>query len=268
MNIVVLGTASGVGKTTVCAMFCRYLRNNGKDVAPFKGFNFSSESAKTADGGEIGTGQVFQAAACGLQPSKHMNPVLSIYDRSGGTVLKVLGKDTSDMSTEERIGIVSSSYRKLSHEHDAVICEGSGSPAEINLIDTDLANAGLMRATGVSAVIVADIERGGAFASLYGTWKLLPDDVRGQAKWFVINRCRGDRKVLIPAIEKIEEMTGMKCLGTLRFEKLSFPEEDSLSIGNAGVPAEIFLKNLDTMIEHAKADGFDFGFLDCLCEDT
>jgi len=242
MNILFLGTSSGAGKTTVCAMVCRYLSRNGVDVAPFKGSNLSLNSIATKDGGEIGMGQAFQAWAAGIEPEIDMNPVL----------LKPSGKGVIHIAV-----------------HRIVLCEGSGSPVELNLMDTDLANVGLMRVTGVPAILVGDIERGGVFAAIYGTWKLIPDELKPQMKGFIINRFRGDGSILRSAIEQIESLTGMKCLGVLRYEYLRFPEEDSLSSSDGKLEGNdvhtAFISNLDEMIAHAEEDGFDFEGLKKIC---
>ena len=268
MSILFLGTSSGAGKTTVCAMICRYLKKNGVDVAPFKGSNLSLNSIATKDGGEIGMGQAFQAWAAGLDPETDMNPVLLKPSGKGVMQLVLNGKPYKDitkdspMDREMALQEVKKAFDRMNAKHQLVLCEGSGSPVELNLMKTDLANVGLMKATGVPAVLVGDIERGGVFAAIYGTWKLIPDELKPQLKGFIINRFRGDGSILKPAIERIENMTGMKCLGVLRYEYLRFPEEDSLSssegkLGGNDVHSA-FIANLDEMITHAEEDGFDF----------
>lgn len=269
MSILFLGTSSGAGKTTVCAMMCRYLSRNGIDVVPFKGSNLSLNSIATKDGGEIGMGQAFQAWAAGVEPETDMNPVLLKPSGKGVMQLVLNGKPHSDitkddpMDREMVMGEAVKALRRLEAKHQMVLCEGSGSPVELNLIKTDIANVGLMRAAQVPAVLVGDIEKGGVFAALYGTWRLIPDDVRPLLKGFVINRFRGDASILGSAIKRIEELTGMKCLGVLRYEYLRFPEEDSLSYSEGKLEGNdlhaAFLSNLDEMIAHAEEDGFDFG---------
>jgi adenosylcobyric acid synthase len=153
------------------------------------------------------------------------------------------------------------SYDRLIEQYDAVICEGSGSPAELNLMSTDMANVGLMKARGVKAILVGDIERGGVFAAIYGTWLLMPDELKPLMKGFVINRFRGDASILGPGIQKVEELTGMKCFGIVPYESLKFPEEDSLSqtggnIGSGDLHEE-FIRNLDRLIDNAVESGVD-----------
>jgi adenosylcobyric acid synthase len=268
MSILFLGTSSGAGKTTVCAMMCRYLNREGIDVVPFKGSNLSLNSIATKDGGEIGIGQAFQAWAAGIEPETDMNPVLLKPSGNGVIQLVLNGKPFKNITKDDpmdrdmAIQEVKKAYDRMEQKHQLVLCEGSGSPVELNLMKTDLANVGLMKVTGVPAVIVGDIERGGVFAAIYGTWKLIPDDLKPQLKGFIINRFRGDGSILKPAFEQIEKLTGMKCLGVLRYEHLRFPEEDSLSSSEGKLEGNdvhaAFIANLDEMIDHAIEDGFDF----------
>lgn len=268
MSILMLGTSSGAGKTTVCAMLCRYLSRNGYDVAPFKGSNLSLNSIATKDGGEIGIGQAFQALAAGIEPETDMNPVLLKPSGKGIIQLVLNGKPYMDITKDHAMDrkMVLEEARKaflrMEGRHQVLLCEGSGSPVELNLMDNDIANVGMMRATGVPAVIVGDIERGGVFAAIYGTWRLIPDELKPQLKGFIINRFRGEGSILAPAIKRIEDLTGMKCLGVLRYEYLRFPEEDSLSSSEGKLEGadvhSAFISNLDEMIAHAEADSFDF----------
>jgi len=271
MKVLFLGTSSGAGKTTVCAMVCRRLAQLGKDPVPFKGSNLSLNSYATSDGGEIGIGQAFQSWAAGVEASSDMNPVLLKPAGNGVIQLVLDGKPYRDvtkaapMERDEVMGHVTSALSRLESQHGIVVCEGSGSPAELNLLDRDVANTGLMRAANVPAILVADIDRGGVFAAIYGTWRLVPDDVRPLLKGFVINRFRGDRSILKTGIERMEELTGMKCLGILPYEFLRFPEEDSLSFAEGKLegedPRAAFLANLDEMVQHAVESGFDFDAL-------
>jgi adenosylcobyric acid synthase len=252
-------------------MMCRYLNRKGIDVAPFKGSNLSLNSIATKDGGEIGMGQAFQAWAAGLDPETDMNPVLLKPSGKGVMQLVLNGKPYKDitkdspMDREMALKEVKKAYDRMNSRHQLVLCEGSGSPVELNLMKTDLANVGLMKETGVPAVIIGDIERGGVFAAIYGTWKLIPDDLKPQLKGFIINRFRGDGSILESAIRQIETMTGMKCLGVLRYEYLRFPEEDSLSSSEGKLEGNdvhsAFIANLDEMITHAEEDGFDFNLM-------
>ncbi len=270
-GVLVLGTSSGAGKTTFCAMLCRYLSRRGMDPAPFKGLNLSLNSYATRDGGEIGIGQAFQAWSAGIEPETDMNPVLLKPSGNGVIQMVLNGKPSMDITESrpmDRPTAMAEAVRameRLSGKHGFLVCEGSGSPVELNMMDRDIANVGLMRETGINAVLVGDIERGGVFAALYGTWRLLPDDVREQVRGFVINRFRGDASILEGGISRIEELTGMKCLGVLPYMDLRFPEEDSLSDSQGrlvGTNARsAFMSNIDEFTDTAESSGFDFDSL-------
>lgn len=267
-SVLFLGTSSGAGKTTLDAAFCRYLARRGYRVAPFKASNLSLNSYVTLQGEEIGMGQAFQAWASGTEPVGNMNPVLLKPSGSGRLQVILRGKPYMDITKDnamDRKAVmekVCESYDELLSRYDAVVCEGSGSPAELNLLDTDMANVGMMRARGITSVLVGDIERGGVFAAVYGTWLLLPEDVRPLLKGFVINRFRGDASILKDGISRIEKLTGMKCYGVVPYETLKFPEEDSMSdvggeLGNGDIHDE-FVRNLDRLIDSALNAGVDF----------
>ena len=275
-SVLFLGTASGAGKTTLDAVFCRYLVRKGLNVAPFKASNLSLNSFVTEDGKEIGMGQALQSWACGKEPSAHMNPVL--LKPADGSRLQIIlrGEPLLDVGPSrdyDRVMVMAKAYESYDHllsVSDFVVCEGSGSPAELNLINTDMANVGLMRARKVPSILVADIERGGVFAAIYGTWKLIPEDVRPLLKGFVINRFRGDASLLDSGIRKIEELTGMKCIGVVPYESLRLPEEDSMSqsggeIGEGDI-RQGFISNLDRMLASAEAAGVDFSMIEKMAE--
>lgn len=271
MRILVLGTSSDAGKTVTNAMICRYLAERGLDPVPFKASNLSLNSYATRDGGEIGMGQTFQAWCCGIEPETDINPVLMKPSGNGRIQLVVGGKPLADIAGDSEDGRaaarmeIKNALSRLSEQHGFVVCEGSGSPAELNLMDRDLANVGLMRAANVPTVLVGDIERGGVFAAIYGTWRLIPEDVRPLMKGFVINRFRGEASILREGIEKIERLTGMKCLGVLPYMHLRFPEEDSLSRSEGQLkgddPRQAFLDNIDELLRAAIEAGFDFDSL-------
>ncbi len=217
-------------------------------------------------------GQAFQAWACGIEPTADMNPVL-VKPLGGGRMQVMLrgepfmyvGPGTL-MPKDEVMDRVCESYDLLCRDYDRVVCEGSGSPVELNLMEADMANIGLMRARGVPAVLIGDIERGGVFAAVYGTWLLMPEDVRPLMRGFVINRFRGDASILGSGIKKVEGLTGMECLGIVPYNHLRFPEEDSLSskggrIGSGSIQ-EGFVRNLDELISSAEETGLDFSRFD------
>jgi len=266
MRVIFLGTSSDAGKTTIAALYCRYLRKKGIKVAPFKASNLSSNSF-TIEGQEIGMGQAFQAWVSGVAPSSDMNPVLLKPMGNGVIQLLLNGVVREEISDENPMDIKAvkkeayEAFDRLSNTFEAVVCEGSGSPVELNLLETDIANVGLMRERNVPAILVGDIERGGVFAALYGTWLLMPLDVRPLLKGFIINRFRGDPNILEPAIKKIEELTGMKFIGTIPHEELKFPREDSLSgaAEDEGAPSstDAFINNIDELLRRAEEYGLD-----------
>ncbi|MDR1404754.1 MAG: cobyric acid synthase [Candidatus Methanoplasma sp.] len=272
MKIIFLGTSSGAGKTTITALYCRYISRKGIRTAPFKASNLSLNSFVTKDGHEIGMGQAFQALASGTEPSGDMNPIL--LKPSGNGVMQIIvngeARDSIGGCTHTDISVMMkeayTAFDRLSEEYEAVICEGSGSPAELNLMDRDIANIGLMRERKVPAILVGDIERGGAFAALYGTWLLMPEDVRPLLKGFIINRFRGDPSILAGATDKITELTGMKFIGTVPYMELKFPEEDTMSDTGGRLegptPADAFLNNLDSLMETAERVGFGIEIID------
>ena len=271
MRVLVLGTSSGAGKTTVCAMICRHLMREGLDPVPFKALNLSLNSYATRDGGEIGIGQAFQAWSCGLEPETDMNPVL-LKPSGGGVIQMVLrGRPHQDVTRDSpmdraaAMDAAAEAYARLSSEHGFVVCEGSGSPAELNLMDRDIANVGLMRRLGIPAILVGDIERGGVFAAIYGTWLLIPEDVRPLVKGFVINRFRGEPSILRSGIEEVERLTGMRCLGVLPYMHLRFPDEDSLSSSEGKLEGSdarsAFMDNMDELTDACERE-LDFEALE------
>lgn len=277
-SVLFLGTSSGAGKTTLAAVFCRYLVREGYRVAPFKASNLSLNSYVTEDGKEIGMGQALQSWACGIEPEADMNPVL-LKPAGGGRMQVVLGgeplMDTgsgNDANPARLMEEAAESYDHLAGRFDYVVCEGSGSPAEINLRDRDLANIGLMRSRRVPAVLVGDIERGGVFAAIYGTWKLIPEDVRPLVRCFVINRFRGDASLLDSGIEKIEKLTGMRCAGVVPYAKVALPEEDSISGRGGRIDSEDpiagFVADLDRVLAESEKAGVDFGIIEGISGDS
>ena len=262
MKLMFLGTSSNAGKTLMSAVFCRYLTDNGIDTVPFKGSNLSLNSVATRDGKEIGIGQAFQAMACCKEPTGDMNPVL--LKPSGKGVVQVItnGRPYANISpgcqpdTEELVRIACESFDRLSESHEAVICEGSGSPVELNLKSRDVANLRMVRERNIPAILVGDIERGGVFAALYGTWLLMTPEERRYMRGFLINRFRGEESILKSGIERIESLTGMKCLGVVPYLDLRFPEEDSMSSKRGKLVGDdvrqAFNRNLDEMISSIK----------------
>lgn len=259
MRLLVLGTSSGAGKTMFCAMLCRLALRKGLDPVPFKALNLSLNSYATQDGGEIGMGQAFQAWSSGLEPETDMNPVLLKPSGNGVIQLVLGGRPAMDVTRDHpmdrdlALDAAEQAFGRLSERHDFVVCEGSGSPVEMNIMDRDVANIGMMRRLGIPSVLVGDIERGGVFAAIYGTWLLVPEDVRPLLKGFVINRFRGEPSILGSGIRELERLTGMRCLGVLPYMDLRFPEEDSLSSSDGKLEGSdarsAFMSNIDEMAD-------------------
>ena len=217
---------------------CRALSNLGYRVAPFKGQNMALNSFVTKDGGEIGRAQASQAMAARVEPEIAMNPVLLKPTSISSSSVVVMGQHSHELSAldyqrrkAELAPVVDAAFVDLSSRYDAVICEGAGSPAEINLLENDLVNLGFASRVGVNALVVGDIDRGGVFASLYGTKMILPPELSGRIKAFVINKFRGDAQLLAPGIEKLVELTSTPMLGVIPHRSgLDNDSEDSLAL--------------------------------------
>jgi adenosylcobyric acid synthase len=243
-GMMVCGTTSDAGKSFVVAGLCRLLARQRVKVAPFKAQNMALNAAVTADGSEIGHAQWVQALAAGVEPEAAMNPILlkPTSDRSSQVV--VLGRPTGVLSAAEYheaksdlLPVVLDALAGLRDRFEVVLCEGAGSPAEINLLDGDLANLPLARAAGLPAVVVGDIDRGGVFASLYGTVALLPDDLRATVRGFVVNRLRGDPALLGDACADLERRCGVPTLGVLpHLGVVDIDNEDSLALDRPPPP--------------------------------
>jgi adenosylcobyric acid synthase len=236
--LLVCGTHSDAGKSVVTAGICRWLARAGVRVAPFKAQNMALNSVVTPDGAEIGRAQAMQAAAAGIEPEAEMNPVLIKPSGERHSQVIVMGSPYADAdasSYQEMKAalrpLVARALRELRARHDVVICEGAGSPAEINLRDGDLANMGLARDAGLPVIVVADIDRGGVFASLYGTLALLSAEDQAHVAGFVINKFRGDQAILAPGLAEIEARTGRPVLGVLPYlQGASLDAEDSVAL--------------------------------------
>jgi len=234
--LMVQGCTSDAGKSTLVAALCRWLNRRGVAVAPFKPQNMALNSAVTVDGGEIGRAQALQAQACGLPPHTDFNPVLLKPNTDTGAQVIVHGRAVGNMDAVgfhgyKRVAFdaVLQSHARLVARYDAVIVEGAGSPAEINLRDRDIANMGYAEAVDCPVILVADIDRGGVFAHLVGTLALLSESERARIQGFVINRFRGDLALLQPGLEWLERETGKPVLGVLPYlHGLHIDAEDAL----------------------------------------
>jgi adenosylcobyric acid synthase len=237
--LMILGTASHVGKSMITAGLGRILVDEGFRVAPFKAQNMSLNSAATPDGREIGRAQALQAEACRVAPSVEMNPILIKPRSDTSSQVVVLGKvwgqiTASDFHThrvDQLFPTVLRSYQKLAAEYEVVLLEGAGSPAEINLREHDIVNLRMARAAKASCLLVGDIDRGGVFASLLGTLELLEHSERELFNGFLINKFRGDRSLLQPGVEAMERRLGLPCVGVVPFlHDLDLDEEDSVAV--------------------------------------
>lgn len=240
-TIMVQGTTSDAGKSTLVAGLCRVLARRGVRVAPFKPQNMALNSAVTEDSGEIGRAQAVQAMACGLAPHTDMNPILLKPNTDVGAQVIIHGKalDTMDASVYHdykatAMRAVLESYQRLSEQYDVIVVEGAGSPAEINLRENDIANMGFAEAVDCPVILIADIDRGGVFAHLVGTLALLSPSEQDRTMGFVINRFRGDLELLIPGNDWLEQYTGKKVFGVLPYlHGLHLESEDSLTTLNS-----------------------------------
>jgi adenosylcobyric acid synthase len=237
----VCGTTSDAGKSTVVVGLCRVLARRGVRVAPFKAQNMALNSAVTRSGHEIGRAQYLQAQAAGVEPSVAMNPVLLKPTSERSSQVVVLGRPVGTMSAAdyhaykpELLGTVMDALAELRTRFDVVVCEGAGSPTEINLLDHDIVNLRLAHEGDFDAIVVGDIERGGVFASLYGTVALLPDHLRKRVRGFVINRFIGDPALLGNGMRQLEAASGVPVLGVLpMLGGLELDAEDSLALARA-----------------------------------
>ena len=237
--MVIAGTSSDAGKSLVVTGLCRALRRRGVDVAPFKAQNMSNNSMVCRDGAEIGRAQYLQAQAARVEPTSAMNPVLLKpgSDRRSFVVLR--GRPAGTLEAGQyatgRTALAEAAfaaYTELAETHDLIVAEGAGSPAEINLRSGDYVNLGLARRFDLPMVVVGDIDRGGVFASLYGTVALLEPADRAVIKGYLINKFRGDRGVLEPGLAMLTERTGLSCLGVLHWlPGVWLDAEDTLEVG-------------------------------------
>ena len=235
-TIMIQGTASHVGKSVLTTALCRSFLRRGLRVAPFKAQNMSNNSFVTPDGKEIGRAQAVQAAACRLAPQADFNPIL-IKPESDTTAQLVVGGEVEGTLSARDFGLVRRTYwrtvqeafQRLSESFDVVVLEGAGSPSEINLRQSDVVNMQMAHYAAAPVLLVGDIERGGVFASLVGTWALLDKDDRQHVKAFAINKFRGEVSLLGEGITRVSRETGLTCAGVLPYwVDLDVPEEDAL----------------------------------------
>jgi len=238
-TLMIQGCTSDAGKSTVVAGLCRVLSQQGVRVAPFKPQNMALNSAVTEEGGEIGRAQALQAVAAGIVPSVHMNPVLLKPNSDTGSQVIVQGQSIGNLGAQNTHQLkpqmqkaVLDSYQKLGQQYQAILVEGAGSPAEVNLREGDIANMGFAEAVDCPVILVADIDKGGVFAHIIGTLACLSESEQNRIKGFIINRFRGDLALLQDGLDWLEQKTGKPVLGVLPYlHGLHLDAEDA--IGNA-----------------------------------
>ena len=251
--LLVAGTGSDAGKSALVAGLCRWLARQGVAVAPFKAQNMSLNSFVTAEGAEIGRAQAMQAAAAGIEPTADMNPVLLKPGSDRRSQVVVLGHPEAEADAvgyrahAPRLREVAlASLDRLRARYDVVICEGAGSPAEINLRDTDVANMALARAAGLPVLVVGDIDRGGVFAAMFGTLALLSPPDQALIAGFVINKFRGAPELLDSGLRMLRELTGRPVFGVLPWRNgLDLDAEDSLSLASPSLPTNAHSTSVD-----------------------
>ena len=235
-SIMVQGTTSNAGKSFLAAALCRIFKQDGHSVAPFKSQNMALNSFITADGLEMGRAQVMQAEAAGIAPTVEMNPILLKPTNDTGSQVIVNGEVRGVMSARDYFAFkknlvpdVMKAYNALADSHDIIVLEGAGSPAEINLKQEDIVNMGMARMAGAPVLLCADIDKGGVFASLYGTVALLEPEERARVKGLIINNFRGDKTILDPGVEMLEQLTGIPVVGVVPHLQVDLDDEDSLT---------------------------------------
>ena len=244
-SLMLQGTGSDVGKSLLVAGLARAYTSRGLNVRPFKPQNMSNNAAVTVDGGEIGRAQALQARACGVAASIHMNPVLLKPQSDKGAQVVIQGRVFANADARDYhemkpklMDKVLESFHRMTGEGDLVLVEGAGSPAEINLRAGDIANMGFALAARVPVFLVADIDRGGAIASIVGTHALLDDEERALISGFIINKFRGDKSLLQPALDEIEARTGFSCAGVIPWfeDAWVLPSEDAVTLQRHAMP--------------------------------
>ena len=233
--IMIQGTMSNSGKSFLTAGLGRVFMQDGYKAAPFKSQNMALNSYITKDGLEIGRAQAMQAEACGIEPAVDMNPILLKPTSHVGSQVIVNGEVRGNMKAmdyyrdkKKLVADVMKAYNRLDQEYDIIVIEGAGSPAEINLRENDIVNMGMAKMAKAPVLLVGDIDRGGVFAALYGTVKLLEEDEQAMIKGLVVNKFRGDVEILKPGLQMIEERLHIPVLGVVPTKPLDIEQEDIL----------------------------------------
>lgn len=255
-NIMIQGTMSNVGKSIMVTGLCRIFQQDGYRVAPFKSQNMSLNSYVTKDGYELGKAQVIQAEAAGILPSADMNPILLKPNSNFGSQVIINGKLYGNMKAMEYftkkkafLPEILKAYQRLEREFDIIVIEGAGSPAEINLKKDDIVNMGLAEIVDAPVLLCGDIDRGGVFASLYGTIKLLESKEQERMKGLIINKFRGDIDILKPGLKMIEEILKIPVIACIPMLDICIEGEDSLAESRSTFP---LLSKVDREKEYDK----------------
>lgn len=234
-NIMVQGTTSSAGKSLLCTGLCRIFNDDGYRVYPFKSQNMSSKYYQTKEGYMMSTAQSLQAIAARIEPHPDMNPILLQPTSDSGSKVIINGQEKHHMQAREYFefkntlkDMIKETYKKIEKNNEIIVIEGAGSPAEINLKQNDIVNMGMAEMADAPVILVADIDRGGVFASLYGTVMLLTEEERARVKGLIINKFRGDKTLLDSGIVMIEEMLGIPVIGTIPYVHLELVDEDTL----------------------------------------
>lgn len=234
-NIMIQGTTSSAGKSLICTGLCKIFKEDGYRVYPFKSQNMSSIYYTTKEGYKMSTAQALQAMAAGVEPEVDMNPILLIPKSDKGSMVIIKGEEREDMEAvkyfkfkDKLKPMIFDVYKGIESKSDIVVIEGAGSPAEINLRENDIVNMGMAEMADAPVLLVADIDRGGVFASIYGTVMLLELHERSRIKGLIINKFRGDKSLLDPGIKMIEDILNIPVIGTIPFIPLELVDEDSL----------------------------------------
>ena len=234
-NIMIQGTTSSAGKSLLCTGLCKIFKEDGYRVYPFKSQNMSSKYYETKEGYKMSTAQALQAKAAGIEPDPNMNPILLQPTSDKGSKVIIKGQEKYQMEAMEYFqfknslrDMIKDTYGKIEKENEIIVIEGAGSPAEINLKQNDIVNMGMAEIADAPVLLVADIDRGGVFASLYGTVMLLEEDEKRRIKGLIINKFRGDKALLDPGIKMIEDMLNIPVIGTIPYVPLELVDEDTL----------------------------------------
>jgi adenosylcobyric acid synthase len=268
--IMIQGTASGVGKSTLVAALCRIFKQDGLRVAPFKAQNMANNAHVCRDGGEIGRSTAAQARACGLEPTVDMNPVLLKPSIDTAAQVIVMGRPVKTMTAREYqdfkptlLTMIRGCLFRLQRDHDVVVIEGAGSPAEVNLRETDIVNMRTAEIADAPVLLAGDIDMGGVFAQIVGTMHLLSATERARIRGFIINKFRGDLEILKPGLEFLERETGLPVIGVVpHFRHIRIPEEDAVPLGKIGGEAAPDKVRVDVVLHPRMSNFTDFDALE------